>query len=417
MENTKEIDMNKKVFLVNNWVVVALFLVSIFTPINSQMMVFLVGVLLAIKGAQAIMYLLAYALKQYRLLFVVLVSVIMLSGTLVPVANLLIKGALFAVLGMEIFVHLGDGFLQYRQGKKTWMINIMIAVLFITFLLYSIFSWKSEFISNLLFFAISLNSIFYLLVYYIRGEFLGNFTLLNMNAALYRDAFIPKGEYMAFANADEKTLQTLIEKNQFGLKTPLPEDHVTIYLHTWKPTIDMMGHCDVSYKGKVYSFSNYDVEKMMFGGMASIGTIGVTSTKAYINFCTDEENKLLYGYTLKLSRDEAKQMDYFVEQLNENSHVWQPNDLSVNKAAKLIMEKTDCVIREVDRGAFRHYFVVGTNCVKLVDVMLNYIGIKTRVSSGLLTPGQYFKMFDQENNDRVVRKQVYWKDVNHENVV
>lgn len=409
--------MNKKVFLVNNWIVVGLFLLSIFTPINSQMMVFLVGVLLAIKGVQAVMYLLAYAMKRYRLLFAVLIIVITLSGTLVPVANLLIKGALLGVLGMEIFVHLGDGFLQYRQGKKTWMINVMIAILFITFLLYSVFSWKSYFVSNILFFAISLNSIFYLLIYYIRGEFLGNFTLLNMNAALYRDAFIPKGEYTAFAKADEGKLAQLIQKNQFGLEHTLPEQYVTIYLHTWQPTMDMMGHCDMSYKGKVYSFSNYDVEKMTFGGMASVGTLAVTSVKPYINFCTDVENKLVYGYTLKLNEQQEQQMDYFIEKLHTNSHVWHPQDLTVNKAAKLIMEQTDCVIREVDQGAFRHYFVVGTNCVKLVDVMLNYIGIKTKMTSGLLTPGQYFKMFDTPNNEHVVRKQVYWKDINHENVV
>lgn len=409
--------MNRKVFLYNNWIVVLLFVLSMITPLKGQMMVLLVGVLLAIKGVQAVMYLLAYAMRRYRILFAVLVVLIMLSGMFIPIANLLVKGALLVILGMEIFVHLGDGFLQYRQGKHTWMINVMIAVLFATFLLYSIFSWKSQMVTNVLFFAISLNSIFYLVMYYFRGEFLGNFTLLNMNAAVYRDAFIPKGEFLEFANASEEKLQVLVAENQFGIDLPLPDHYVTVYLHTWKPSMDMMGHCDVSYKGKVYAFSNYDNEKMKFGGMMSVGTIGVTSIKPYINFCTDEEDKLVYGYTLKLTDAQVVQMDHFVSQLEESSHVWQPKDLSMNKAAKLIMEKTDCVIREVDRGAFRHYFVVGTNCVKLVDVMLNYIGIKTKVSQGLLTPGEYFKMFDHPGNSDVVRKQVYWKDVNHENVV
>lgn len=409
--------MNKKVFLLNNWIVVALCLLSLVTPIHSQMMMMLVGVLLAIKAAQGVMYLLAYAMKQYRFLFVILVVIIILSGTLVPVAQFLVKGALLAVLAMEIFVHVGDGFLQYRQGKQTWMINMMLAILFVMFFLYAIFSWKSQFVLNILFFSISLNSIFYLVMYYVRGEFLGNFTLLNMNAALYRDAFIPKGEFSSFASANEEQLSQLVKENQFGMDKELPDHYVTVYLHTWQPTMDMMGHCDMSYKGKVYAFSNYDVEKMTFGGMMSVGTIAITSIKEYINFCTDVENKLVYGYTLRLNEKEVEQMDYLIEQLNENSHVWQPNDLSKNKAAELIMEKTDCVIREVDRGSFRHYFVVGTNCVKLVDVMLNFIGIKTKVSSGLLTPGQYFKMFDAPSNERVVRKQVYWKEINHETVV
>ncbi|MGL4662868.1 MAG: hypothetical protein ACRCV7_04240, partial [Culicoidibacterales bacterium] len=220
-----------------------------------------------------------------------------------------------------------------------------------------------------------------------------------------------------FASANEEQLSQLVKENQFGMDKELPDHYVTVYLHTWQPTMDMMGHCDMSYKGKVYAFSNYDVEKMTFAGMMSVGTIAITSIKEYINFCTDVENKLVYGYTLRLDEKEVEQMDYLIEQLNENSHIWQPNDLSKNKAAELIMEKTDCVIREVDRGSFRHYFVVGTNCVKLVDVMLNFIGIKTKVSSGLLTPGQYFKMFDAPNNERVVRKQVYWKEINHETVV
>lgn len=409
--------MNKKVFLWNNWIIVILFLISLFTPVTSQAMITLVGLLLAVKMLQAFMYLLSIAFSQYRVLFLIVFLLAFVTGTLLPIADLLMKGILLGMLGIEIFVHLGDGFLQYRQEKRTWMINVMFACLFFIFLLYAVFQLRTPFVTNFLFFAISLSSVFYLVMYYMHGEFLGNFTLLNMNAALYRDAFIPKTAFSAFFAADRNELAALVEQNQFGLNTPLPDHYVTIYLHTWQPSIDMMGHCDVSYKGKVYAFSNYDVEKMKLGGMMSVGTIAMASVKPYINFCTDVENKLVYGYTLQLTEVEAQKMDFFIEQLLLSSHVWQPQDINKNKAAKLIMEQTDCQIREVDRGSFRHYFVVGTNCVKLVDVMLNHIGVKTKVSSGLLTPGEYFKMFDQKQNDKVIRKQVYWKDINHENVV
>lgn len=408
--------MNKKVFLLNNWIVVALFIISLFTDVTNQMMIILVGLLLALKGMQAILYLLSFAMKKYRLVFASIVFILLLGGMLVPFASLLVKGALLFVLVTEIFVHLVDGLLQYRQNKKTWMINLMISGLFILFVGYSLFSWKAPSVTNMLFLAISLSSIFYLLAYYVKGEFLGNFTLLNMNAAVYRDAFIPKAEYTRFANATDTELRALVESKEYTADEA-NSPYVTIYLHTWQPSLDMMGHCDMSYKGKVYAFSNYDAEKMKFGGIISVGTIGITPVKQYLNFCTDVENKLVYGYTLKLTDDEVKKMDFFIEQLYAASHTWQPQNIENNKAAKMILEQTDCEIREVDSGAFKNYFVMGANCVKLIDVMLNHIGIKTNASKALITPGEYFKIFDTRLKDKIIAKRVYWKGVNHEDVI
>lgn len=408
--------MNRKIFLWNNWIVVVLFLISLFTDLTNQMMVVLVGVLLAIKAMQAVLYLFTLALKKYRIIMILLIILIVVSGIFVPVASLLIKGTLLVILGLEIIVHFIDAFLQYRQGQKTWMINTLFGALFICFLVYALFSWQSAVVVNILFFSISLSSLFYLISYYLKGEFSGNFTLLNMNAALYRDAFIPKGEFLKFANATAETLPKLVADNQFATKE-LPEKHLTIYLHAWKPTLDMMGHCDMSYQGNVYSFSNYDVERMKFGGNVSIGTIAITPIKQYLNFCTDVEEKLVYGYTVELTEAEASKMDHFIEQLYQNSKVWQPQNLENNKAAKLIIEKTDCEIREVIQGAFQNYFVLGANCVKLIDVMLNHIGIKTNASRALLTPGEYFKIFSKKHNDKIVLKRIYWKGVNHEEVI
>lgn len=408
--------MNEKIFLWNNWLVVCLFLISLFTDVTNQMMIMLVGILLAIKAIQAVLYYLSFAMKKFRIIFCISIIFIILTGMMIPVASFLIKGALLLILGVEIFVHFVDGFLQYRQNQKTWIMNVMIGILFICLLAYSLFSWQSKFVTNILFFTISLSSIFYLTMYYVRGEFLGNFTLLNMNAALYRDAFIPKEEYLTFADAQGDELDELVEKNQFGTDV-LPKHYVTIYLHTWKPTLDMMGHCDMCYKGKVYSFANYDVERMKLGGNVSVGTIGITPLHQYMNFCTDVEHKLVYGYTIKLTEQEAQKMDYFIEQLYQNSIVWKPKKLENNKAAKILMEQTDCQIREVTSGAFKNYFVMGANCVKLIDVMLNHVGIKTKASKGLLTPGEYFKIFAQQHNEKVVCKRVYWKGVNHEEAI
>lgn len=408
--------MNKKIFLVNNWIVVALFSITLLTQATGQMLLAFVSFILAIKAAQAVLFALNLARKHYRYIFALLVGIVLISGSVLPVTHFLIQSVVLFFTGMEVFVHLVDGALQYRQGKKTWIINILMSMIFFVLICYSLFHWRSEMITTFLLSAIAMSSLFYLVTYYMTREMHGNFTLLNMNAAVYRDAFIPQSEFTLFAQANDEALARLVASKEYT--SPEQSDaYVTIYLHTWKPSIDMMGHCDMSYKGKSYSFSNYDAERMKLGGFISVGTIGITSVEEYIHFCTDVENKLVYGYTLRLTPDEVEKMDHFVDQIYANSKPWVPQDLAQNGPAQLITSQTDCEIREVVDGAFRNYFVLGANCVKLIDVMLNHIGIRTKASKALLTPGEYFRILDQNNHDKIMAKRVYWKEVNHENIL
>lgn len=68
------------------------------------------------------------------------------------------------------------------------------------------------------------------------------------------------------------------------------------------------------------------------------------------------------------------------------------------------------VMKKFTEGAFKTYFVFGTNCVLLVDRLLNQDGMDMTGIVGALSPGAYYDYLDKEYhkpNSIVVGKDIH----------
>lgn len=412
--------MSKKAFLVQNWILVILLVGSlIFREVEELIPVFIMVVIL-LKVIQAMVFVLRSLIKKYPMLFLFVVPVAFLSGTLPFIWDAGSEVILYAILALEIFVHGVDTFLQYRRGDQTWFVNAAITMFIFVFILTSLIYDDVTLVVSFFFEVIAISAVYYLYSYYRTGVIPGNYSLLNVNNAIFRDAFVPKRVYSEFMNATDDTIDHVVAKYSYyhAQREQKASDVLTVYMHTWKPGLDMMGHCDISFRGMSYTLSNYDVENAYFDGIITTGTIGIGPVKEYINFSTDYKEKLIFGYTISLTTSQAdavaRELDVIHHTMTEE---WKPRDVQKNKSAHEILTHIPAFsIRKVIKGPFRNYFVLGTNCAKLVDVILNEAGIETKVSKNLLTPGEYMSILDKDKEKRVIEKRVYWKTINHENV-
>lgn len=412
--------MSKRAFLVQNWILVILLIGSlVFREVEELIPVFIV-IVIVMKVIQGMLFVLRSLIKKYWVLFFVVIPIAFLSGVLPFIWDVGTEVILYGILAVEIFVHGVDAFLQYRRGDKTWFVNSIITLFILVFIGASFIYEDVTLIVSFFFEVIAMSAIYYLYTYYKTGVIPGNYSLLNVNNAIFRDAFVPKRVYSEFMNATDDTIHDVVAKysRYYKVREEQASETVTVYMHTWKPGIDMMGHCDISFRGISYTLSNYDAENAYFDGMITTGTIGVGPVKEYINFSTDYKDKLIFGYTISLTESQAKAVTRELSAIHDTmTEVWSPKDLQRNKSAcEILTHIPSFSIRKVIKGPFRNYFVLGTNCAKLVDVILNEAGIQTKVSKNLLTPGEYMSILDKDKEKRVIEKRVYWKTINHERV-
>lgn len=61
-----------------------------------------------------------------------------------------------------------------------------------------------------------------------------------------------------------------------------------VFIHVGEEGFGVVGHVDLSYKGRVYGYGSYDVLSERLGGAIGDGVLFKTERQAYIDFCTQE---------------------------------------------------------------------------------------------------------------------------------
>lgn len=408
--------MNKKIFIANNIIILVLVIISLFIE-NFQLAI--LGLILASRMVHGVIFVIDSLKSKSTLLLGAILIALYIAGALIQVTEFVAKIMITVIIGMETFIHLMNGRVQFIYKEKTWFINVIIGVFFGLLLIPVWFKFEITYILGALYGIMGLSAAYYLIYYFKTKEIPGNYSLLNINQAIFKSAYTPQELFKSLENLDEEAQIKYLKSQEIGDDQVFNQKHITVYLHAWQPTSDMMGHADLGFENYNYSLSNYDVENEIMDGMVSTGIISITPLKQYLNYCIDIEKKVVIGYTIALSDEEYAKVKNVVASFLENSQEWIPKDIKQNKAADMIMNHTDAKLRQVLKGPFKYYFALGTNCVKMVDSVLSQVGIETNVSKNLLVPGEYIKRLDQLANDptsNVKAKRYYWKQLNHEEV-
>ena len=207
---------------------------------------------------------------------------------------------------------------------------------------------------------------------------------------------------------EERRVYSYINNNDI---TP----NLKVIIHTSSRGVNRMGHMDIYFNNKIYSYGSYDEGSRKFKNIFGDGVLfNCDNISDYINFCIDHSKKTIFIFGLKLTNNQLNKVSCGIEEIMKFAYEWDyKNDkLYVNNntyAAKLY-NKTGAKFYKFKKGKYKTYYVLGTNCCYLVDDIIGKGGIDILSLNGIITPGTYYDYLNKEffrNKSIVVSKEVY----------
>ncbi len=220
-----------------------------------------------------------------------------------------------------------------------------------------------------------------------------------------------------FINKEEYSKKIVYEEKNQDIKPDLE-----VFIHSSMNGFNRLGHVDICFKDKVYSYGNYDDSSKRLFDMIGDGVLFVTDKEHYIPFCIKHSHKTIFGFGLKLNDRQIKNIDNYIYKIFTNIYEWnspiQEDMISKKKInkddytdyASCLYKSTKAKFYKFETGKFKKYFVLGINCCLLADSIIGKSGSDILKMNGIITPGTYYEYLNREfkkKNSMVISKNIY----------
>ena len=190
-----------------------------------------------------------------------------------------------------------------------------------------------------------------------------------------------------------------------------------IFIHVKDTNIGKFGHADLYFENTVYSYGCYDESTKKFFELIGDGTLfEIKGKEKYINFCTNNSDKTIFAFGITLTKKEKLKIKEEIKKIKNNTYKWNPNENKQNNYATLLQKKTNAKFYKFKQSNYKIYFLLFTNCVKLIDNILGVTGSDLLKINGVITPGTYYDFLEKEykrKNSNVIAKSIYTKYDNY----
>lgn len=206
---------------------------------------------------------------------------------------------------------------------------------------------------------------------------------------------------------DDEIIKRNKEKNK---KAP-----IEVLVHVTPDGNESFGHVDLCIGDKVISYGGYDYKLIKYNYTYGPGVMfEVKGKEEYIKFCQKTSNKSLFGFGINLSYEELNKLNKKLKDIKKNCYRWKcPIERNPKKEnndySSLLHKETGAKFYKFKKGKFKHYFVLGFNCVKFVDELLR--SCMDTVICGIISPGTYYDFLNKEFNKKdgiVISKTIYY---------
>lgn len=226
-------------------------------------------------------------------------------------------------------------------------------------------------------------------------------------------ALIPYSIYTKINNILDKysTSVHINNKNTSG------KVDLEIFIHVKDSLIGSMGHADLYFENKVYSYACYDdSSKKLFETVADGMLCIIKGKSKYLKFCTDYSKKTIFSFGITLSDKQKEKIKSELNKVQEYAYRWRCDQELINEDctdfASTLYKHTGVQYYKFTKGKWKTYFLFTTNCVKLVDKVLGATGSDVLNVNGIVTPGAYYNFLNKEfkrKNSAVIKKTIYSK--------
>lgn len=237
------------------------------------------------------------------------------------------------------------------------------------------------------------------------------------------NAFIPR-RLITLVN---EMLEVENDKLNYQKQSTTPDIYVLIHLA--KNGTAAMGHMEIAFEDKIYSYGNYDMHSRSLFDAVGDGVILVADKEKYIEYMVDKKERYLVEFGLSLTNKEKKVAKEQIEKLISTNTTPYYSDLELAEKGLLpngdysdmsseIYKYANGVFYKITKGKYRKFFVLKTNCAMVAQYVLSSIGKQILCVNGIITPGAYYDYLNARfklKNTNVISRKVYTrKDFNDE---
>lgn len=220
--------------------------------------------------------------------------------------------------------------------------------------------------------------------------------------------FLPQRVYNVLeGNGNHRSFQTVAPS-----ELQLPNE-LEIYFHFHKDGPQSLGHVDISFEDKMYSYGCHDPKHRYLFGTLGDGVLITAKRDRFIKYSIEEEGSTICSFTVELSDDQTTIIRKRINSLMERTVRWKcayEKNRTGNDYASRIYKSTQGEFYKFSQGWFKTYFAVSTNCVQLVDYFLHFKELGLFRLGGIITPGTYFNFLNsayQQEKTMVTARTVY----------
>ncbi len=233
----------------------------------------------------------------------------------------------------------------------------------------------------------------------------------SMPVPIFIAALLPKTTLL---NIDKITTVETIDK----------KSDLEVFIYLRSKGFGQFGHMDFSFQGKTYSYGSFDPHTQKLSGGYGDGVLIVCDRDQFIihGNVFKEATIIKFGLTLN---DKQKQLiknrintlmqrtitHYSDAKIDEINNVNQDKIYNTYLSNLYVNTKADSY--KFKSGKFKTYFVMTTNCVNVVDYILQMKNLDLINIKGILTPGTYLEFLNNEylaNSKIVTSRYVYQSD-------
>ena len=185
-----------------------------------------------------------------------------------------------------------------------------------------------------------------------------------------------------------------------------PVSNVEILLHMTRSGANAIGHADIVIEGVTYSYGGYDeTRKKLFGGLGPGVLFTLEDTRSYVRLTTMPPQSLVFSYGLRLTAEQLEKMKVRLNEILSRTVPYYPDAQLVDMGriepkkcrdyCSRLYKNCGAKFYKFSSGMYKHYWVLGTNCVVFIDELMGAAGLG-RIATGVISPGTYYDYLERE---------------------
>lgn len=212
--------------------------------------------------------------------------------------------------------------------------------------------------------------------------------------------------------------------NKLDIKKNNLNPDIEVIIHLAKSGSASMGHVEIAYKNKIYSYGNYNMHSRKLFNSIGDGIVLIADKNKYIKYCVTHKERYLIVFGIKLTDIEIKEVEKRIEKLITTNTIDYYPDQALADMGKLenkvyndmsseIYRLAEGKFKKIIKGKHKKFFVLKTNCSMVANYILSSVGKNIIAINGIITPGAYYDYLNNRfmmKNTNVISRKIYTKE-------